>query len=149
MSFIEWTGLGLLLVLLELFVPGIYLVFFGFAALTVAGGIYFLAVPVDPIYQILEFAIFSVIYASIGFVIYNRTKALLNDKKHENLNDLASQYIGQNVTVAQDVVAGKTKVAIGDGFWLAQTDADLKKGDKALIVGVRNGLIFLIEPVKE
>ena len=32
MSYMEWFSLGLLLVLLELFVPGVYLVWFGLSA---------------------------------------------------------------------------------------------------------------------
>ena len=73
----NWAIFGLILSILELFVPGVYLIWFGFAAFVVSllvnlFGIAFTA-------QMIWFAILSVIFAVLG--LYKQMKSLLRPRK--------------------------------------------------------------------
>ena len=139
-----WLLIGLLLSLLELVVPGTYLIWFGFAAFAMS--ILVLAVPLEITAQLFWFALFSTVFAVVGLYayryIFKRTKA---PEEYRNLNDSAGQLVGRKVTVAEDTEDNQTKVKIGDSFWLAYTEKPLKKGDTAKVTGVKDSLILIIE----
>lgn len=139
-----WLLIGLLLSLLELVVPGTYLIWFGFAAFAMS--ILTLAVPLEITAQLFWFALFSSVFAVVGLYayryIFKRTKT---PEEYRNLNDSAGQLVGRKVTVAEDTEDNQTKVKIGDSFWLAYTEKPLKKGDTAKITGVKDSLILIIE----
>ena len=61
------------------------------------------------------------------------------------MNDSAAQYVGQTVTLAEDVVDNRTKVKIGDGYWIAACEKPLKRGNNAKVIGVKDGVILVIE----
>ncbi len=140
----NWVVVGLVLSLLELVVPGVYLIWFGFAAFAMSILVYFMPLILST--QLIWFAIFSAVFALIGLYIYSyifkRTKT---PKEYSLLNNSAAQYVGQTVTLAEDVVDNRTKVQIGDTFWLATTDKPLKKGDVAKVTGVKDNLILVLE----
>lgn len=142
MSYIEWLALGILLILLELFVPGVYLVWFGFAGLAVAGFAYLKDIGLSD--QLLLFSLLSAIFTFIGFYVYKRYLKKDGKTNHPHLNDRSAQLVGKTVTVAKDVKNGQTKVTVGDSVWLAETDLPLHAGEEALVVGVRKGLILIL-----
>lgn len=141
---INWIIAGLILSILELFVPGTYLIWFGLAAFSVSILVYFSAVAFTT--QLIWFAVFSLIFALIGLFVYRYifTHAQ-TPEKYRNLNNSAEQYVGSLVTVSEDVVDNRTKVKIGDTYWLAATEKPLKKGDTAKVTGVKDSLILIIE----
>lgn len=139
-----WLLVGLLLSLLELAVPGTYLIWFGFAAFTMS--ILVFTVTLDITAQLFWFALFSSIFAVVGLFAYRYIfKRTQTPKKYQNLNDSAQQLVGRKVTIAEEVEDNQTKVKIGDSFWLAYTEKPLKKGDTAKVVGVKDSLILIIE----
>ena len=145
MSYIEWGVLGLCLVLMELFTPGVYLVWFGLAGVSVSAALHFELIPATISWQLILFSVASCVFTGVGLFVYKKLeKNFLKTTTHQNLNDLAGSYVGQMATLMQDVVDGKTKVKVGDSVWLAQTDDDLKVGDTVLITGVIKGLIFIV-----
>ncbi|MBQ4400521.1 MAG: NfeD family protein [Alphaproteobacteria bacterium] len=139
-----WLLIGLLLSLLELVIPGTYLIWFGFAGFAMS--ILTLIVPLEITAQLFWFALFSAVFAVFGLYayryIFKRTQA---PKEYQNLNDSAQQLVGRKVTVAEDIEDNQTKVKIGDSFWLAYTEKPLKKGDTAKVTGVKDSLILIIE----
>lgn len=141
----NWLIIGLALSVLELIVPGTYLIWFGFAGLCMSILTYFMPLMALST-QIIWFAVFSAVFAVIGWFSYRYIfKKLQTPKEYRNLNDSAQQYVGRIVTVSEDAVDNQTKVQIGDGYWLAYTDKPLKKGDKAKVIAVRDSLILVIE----
>ena len=144
---VAWATIGLMLTIFELFVPGTYLIWFGFAAFVVSGYTWLTGVGITD--QLIVFAIFSAIFAFLGLYVYKaifeRTKA---DDKYKDLNDPAKQYIGRIVTLTKNVDDNNTKVKIGDTVWLAYCKQNLKKGDKAKVTGVKDGVVLVIEKEK-
>lgn len=140
----NWAIFGLILSILELFVPGVYLIWFGFAAFVVSllvnlFGIAFTA-------QMIWFAILSVIFAVLGLYTYKYLlKKTQTPKEYSNLNNSAEQFVGNLVTVSEDIEDNMTKVKIGDTYWLATSTKPLKKGDQVKIVGVKDNLILIVE----
>jgi len=141
---ITWLIVGLILSLLELVVPGVYLIWFGFAGFVMS--IITWMVPMETTTQLIWFAVFSGIFAVIGLYayryIFERTKT---PKDYQNLNNSAEQHVGSLVTVAEDVADNQTRVKVGDSYWVAYTEKPFKKGDTAKVVGVKDSLILLIE----
>lgn len=139
-----WLLVGLLLSLLELVVPGVYLIWFGFAAFAMS--LLVLTITLDITAQLFWFALFSAVFAIVGLFAYRYIfKRTQTPKEYQNLNDSAQQLVGRKVTVAEEVEDNQTKVKIGDSFWLAYTEKPLKKGDTAKITGVKDSLILVIE----
>lgn len=141
---VNWIIAGLAISLLELIVPGVYLIWFGFAAFVVGIAVYFL--PIELTTQLIVFATASGIFAVIGVAVYRYvfSKAQV-PAEYKNLNNTAEQYVGQLVTVAEDAEDNRTKVKIGDTYWLASCQKAFKQGDTAKVVGVKDSLILIIE----
>lgn len=141
---VNWIIAGLALSLLELIVPGVYLIWFGFAAFVVGIAVYFL--PIELTTQLIVFAIASGIFAVIGVAVYRYVFSKTQvPAEYKNLNNTAEQYVGQLVTVAEDAEDNRTKVKIGDTYWLASCKKAFKQGDTAKVVGVKDSLILIIE----
>ena len=140
-----WLLIGLLLSLLELIIPGTYLIWFGFAAFAMSiMALYTTALSLTS--QLLWYALFSTISALIGLLVYRFIfKRTQTPKEYQNLNNSAQQFVGRKVTVAEDTEDNQTKVKIGDSYWLAYTEKPFKKGDSAKIIGVKDNLILIIE----
>ncbi|MBR1825578.1 MAG: NfeD family protein [Alphaproteobacteria bacterium] len=140
----NWLILGLGLSILELVVPGTYLIWFGFAGIAMSLLTYFADFALST--QIVWFAVFSVIFAVVGWFSYRFIfKKMQTPKEYRNLNDSAQQYVGRIVTVAEDVVDNQTKVKVGDTYWLAYAEKPLKKGATAKVKDVKDSLILVIE----
>lgn len=141
MNYIHWLSLGLGLVLLEFFIPGTYVIWFGFAALIMVGVVSFVALSATQ--QVIVFSVIAAICAIIGLYVY---KKLMNLAKvapeSKNLNNPAAQYIGRRFKLVQDVVDGRSKVSIGDTVWLVECEDNLKSGDDVKITGIKDGVIL-------
>ncbi len=141
MNYMEWFSLGLALVLLEVFVPGVYLVWFGLSAF--ATGILTIYYDFGAIEQSVVFGIFSVVFAVAGWFVYAKViKRSTGAEKYKYLNDMAGQHIGKTYLLAEDAADGRSKAIVGDTVWIVECEDGLKKGDRVKITGVENGVIL-------
>lgn len=144
MTYLGWFTFGLILVLLELFLPGTYLIWFGLAAFVM--GILVNFVLLSGVEILVCFAFVSALFAGIGWYVY--TKIINKSKvpeKYKYLNDMAGAHIGKVYNLSEDAVDGRAKAKIGDTFWLVEVDGNLKKGDKVKIIGVEKGVVLKAE----
>lgn len=140
----NWLILGLAFSILELVVPGTYLIWFGFAGCLMSIITYFMEFSLST--QIALFAVFAGFFAVIGWFSYRYIfNKLKTPTVYRNLNDSAQQYVGLTVTLAEDVIDNQTKVKVGDTYWLAYCDKQLKKGETAKVINVKDSLILIIE----
>lgn len=147
-TYLNWFTFGLVLVLLELFIPGTYLIWFGLAAFVM--GIVVSYAALSGIEILVCFAFISAVFAGIGWLVY--TKLINKSKvpeKYKYLNDMAGVHIGKVYNLSEDAVDGRSKAKVGDTFWLVEVKGNLKKGDKVKITGVENGVILKAEKYKE
>lgn len=142
-GYLGWFTIGLVFAIAEISVPGTYLIWFGFASFTMGALVSFMEF--SPTETLVVFTLLSALYSAFGWWVYSKILKK-NSDKNKNLNDMAGAYIGKVYQLSQDVVDGRAKAKVGDGFWLVETeDEDLKKGDKVRVIGVENGVILKVE----
>ncbi len=142
--FLTWLTVGITLVLLELLVPGTYLIWFGFSALLM-GCITYLSGSFDLIYQLSLFGVMAFIFALIGWRVYGRLIFQTHTpESYRYLNDIMAQHLNKVVTVV-DIKDDKIQISIGDTVWPAISEDAVKKGEKVLIVGTENNIIYKVK----
>ncbi|MBR1915553.1 MAG: NfeD family protein [Alphaproteobacteria bacterium] len=148
MGYLGWFAIGVFLILAELFVPGTYLIWFGFSAFMMGIIVSFISLTV--VETLVCFALISAVFAGFGWYAYakilNKTKV---PEKYKYLNDMAGAHIGKIYNLSEDVVDGRSKAKIGDSFWLVEIDEPLKKGAKIKIIDVKDGLILIAQKASE
>lgn len=147
MTYMEWFTLGLLLVLLELFVPGVFLIWFGLAAF--ASGV--VAIYFEPTFieQALIFCGFSAVFLLLGWLIYGKLTGRNMPEEYRHLNDPAGAFVGKTFILIEDEADGRSKAKVGDTVWIIKCKDGAKKGDKVKITGVIDGVILKGEDVTD
>lgn len=93
--------------------------------------------------QLVVFAVGSLVFS----VAYWKFFKKMNDSNdYPNLNNRASQLIGQYFQLDQNVLNGQGKAQVGDTLWAVQTNCkrDLAKGTTVVVVGCQ-GMTLMIE----
>lgn len=144
LNYLGWFSIGLIFVLLELVLPGTYLIWFGLSAFMMGIIVHFFVLTATETGVL--FALISGGFAALGWFFYRK---VINQNKiveeYKYLNDMAGSYIGKSVNLSEDVVDGRAKAKVGDTFWIVAVDENLSKGDKVKITGVINGVILKAE----
>ena len=132
--FLTWFIVGLVLAILELIVPGTYLIWFGMASFITAG-ITYVFPDLAMMWQLIWLALFSLLFAFIGWKVYGRLIFKTNfPEQYKNLNDPIAQLTGKEVDVVS-VKGDKIQVEIGDTVWTASCSEKLKAGDYIVLSG--------------
>ena len=138
MSPLLWSAIGFALMALELVVPGIFLIWFGGAALGtgliawLSGG--------WPLVD--ELALFTVLSAgAIG-------AAIVHARRHpaaaepNGINDRVGQLLGRTVTLSEPIVNGRGRLFIGDTLWQVE-GPDRPAGAPMSVAGHRGMILTL------
>lgn len=107
-----WGALGVILLIIEPFVPGVYALWVGIAALATA--LVALAVPSLGVWLLLVFAIFTVTSALVGNRIYMRLSAPATQ-----LNDMRTHLIGKHGTCIAIGVNNMVRIRVNGVEWSA------------------------------
>jgi len=110
-----WLLAAAILGILEIFVPGIFLVW-----MAIAAGITGLMVAFLPIafpYQLGIFALLAFAAVYSGRSYYERNPVASDDPK---LNERTARLIGQTVVVETAIRNGQGRVKVGDSVWIAR-----------------------------
>lgn len=136
MSFFEgldahwwWLLGGALLGIMEIFLPGIFLVWMA-AAAGITGLVTWAADIAFP-YQLGTFAMLAIAAVYAGRSQYDRNPVGSEDP---NLNDRTARLIGQQVTVVTAIANGEGRVKVGDSVWTAR-GPDAPEGSQVKVVG--------------
>ncbi|RDH86602.1 MAG: hypothetical protein DIZ78_06760 [endosymbiont of Escarpia spicata] len=136
----HWFILGVGLIILEIFSPGVFFIWLGFAAGLV--GLLLLAVPeMEWQYQLLAFAAFSVINILIARTILQR-RPIKTDQP--NLNRRGAQYTDRVFTLDHPIVNGEGKIHVDDSTWKIR-GTDCPAGTQVKVIGVE-GVVLLVGP---
>ncbi|WP_455376086.1 NfeD family protein [Kaarinaea lacus] len=138
----HWWVIGIVLIILELFVPGAFFLWMGIAAGLV--GVVLLAAPeMGWQYQLIIFAIVSVV-SIVAWRIYLNKHPIATDKP--TLNRRGEQYVGREFTLAEPVVNGIGKLKVDDTMWKIE-GKDCDSGTKVR-VSQADGAVLKIEVVQ-
>jgi hypothetical protein len=122
-----WIG-GIVLLGLEIFVPGSFFLWFGVAALLVGTLGFF--VPLSFGLQISLWVAASLILLVIGRRVFKRGEVA----GEPLLNDRLAQFTGRSFTLAEPIVEGEGRLKIGDTIWRV-TGPELPAGAKVMVTG--------------
>jgi membrane protein implicated in regulation of membrane protease activity len=138
-DFWHWWVLGVALVILEVFSPGVFFLWMGIAA-GIVGVVVWLVPDLSWEYQILIFAVTSV--ASIGA---GRAYLLRHPIETDQpmLNRRGEQYLNRTFTLEVPVVNGVGKIHVDDSTWkISGEDCDV--GTKVKVTGV-DGVVLRVK----
>jgi len=135
----SWWALGLILLGFEILVPGVFIMWFGLAALAV--GSFALIVPTSWSFQIFLFAVLSVIAVIVGRMVVKYGPAA--DEK-TGLNDRGGRYVGRTFSLTEPIANGEGRLNIDDTIWRI-SGPDLSAGRQVRVVSADAARLF-VEP---
>lgn len=144
LTFWHWMVLGIVLIVFELLVPGVWFLWLGIGGLA-TGLVVVFADQMTWQYQIAIFSGFSVASIFAGRLVMRRVK---NSEDHPLLNQRSQRYVGQVYTLIEASEQGFSRVKIGDSIWRVKrttAGAELAEGSKVKVTG-SDGATLLVEP---
>ena len=141
-----WWVIGLLLLAMEVVIPGIFLMWFGIAAIIVGSLSLMLWTESYWIWQ-MQVIIFAVL-AAISALIGRRVIAGQDDVSDEPLlNQRGASLIGRTATLKAPINEGRGRIHLDDTTWVVN-GPDLPVGSRVRIVASA-GSTLKVEPVSE
>lgn len=133
----SWIVAGLVLLALELVVPGGVLLWLGIAALA-TGGLALLT----PIYWPVQFLIYGIL-ALVALGLWLKLRPAERQTDRPLLNRRAARYLGREVELSEPLTAGAGRVALDDTVWRV-TGPDLPAGTRVRVTGA-DGAVLTVE----
>ena len=129
----NWIAIGLVLLALEIAIPGVFLLWFGLAGIIVGAlSLMFHNASFWP----WEFQVVLFLGLSIVLAWYGKRLMDKGDVTDEPLlNKRSEQMIGRLATLTEPVVDGYGRIKIGDSLWRVK-GPDLAKGAKVKVTSV-------------
>ena len=135
-----WLIVGLALALLEMVVPGVYLIWLAMAALAIAVLAFVSAPPLA--LQVIAWVSLSLIFAFSARRWLRERPIVSSDPL---LNNRLGRMVGETALVTQAIESGSGRVKVGDSEWIAR-GPDTAAGSRVRITGNR-GSDLLVEPL--
>ena len=141
--FWHWWVIAVVLVMLEAFVSGTFLLWMGVSA-AVVGVVLLVAPGMGWEYQVLLFAVFSVVSIALWLI---RLKKHPTGSEVSNLNRRAAQYLDRIAIIQEPIVNGLGTINVDDTIWRV-LGPDCEAGTKVKVVGAE-GTDLKVEIVEE
>jgi membrane protein implicated in regulation of membrane protease activity len=136
LTYWHWFILAAILIILEVFAPGAFMLWIGIAAGVVGAVIYF----VPSLTWEYQFILFSI--ASVGSVVawrgWRQSHPVTSDEP--TLNRRGAQYIGRVFTLDAPIINGIGKIRVDDSTWKIE-GADCPAGTKIRVAGIENTVL--------
>lgn len=124
-----WLIAAALLGILEIFIPGVFLIWMAAAAAVTGIAVLALGLPLP--FQLALFALLAIAAVYSGRRYYERNPV---DSADPLLNDRTARLIGQSVVVITAIEGGEGRVKVGDSVWAAR-GPDAPAGARMRVVG--------------
>ena len=134
-----WWIAGLILLALELLIPGNVLVWFGIAAMLT--GLEILIVDFGWQVSLLLFVVLSAVLVVVGRRYFAREN---RPGEQPFLNDRARRLVGGTYVLTKPIVGGRGQIRVDDTNWRV-TGPDLPSGTKVRVAGA-DGPVLAVEP---
>ena len=131
-----WIILGLVMLALELLMPGTFLMWLGLAALGV--GLVALLIDLSWQVEIVLFGVLAVLFVLAGRRFFARHGDETTDAP--GLNERASAYLGRQITLEEPLVGGTGRVKLGDTLWRVE-GPDLPAGTRVEVKSARGATL--------
>ncbi|MER0238375.1 NfeD family protein [Fulvimarina sp. MAC8] len=138
-----WWIAGFVLLALELASPGVYLLFFGLAALVVGTNAFFLPESLFGIsQQLIAFATVSAAAIYLGGRWYRSSRGKGSDKP----DNPARRLVGRETILSEAIILGRGRAKIGDSWWTVE-GPDLPEGTRVRVRDASSS-ILKVDPVE-
>ena len=131
LTYWHWFILAAILIILEVFAPGAFMLWIGIAAGVVGAVLYF----VPTLTWEYQFILFSI--ASVGSILawraWRQAHPVITDEP--TLNRRGSQYIGRVFTLDAPIINGIGKIRVDDSTWKIEGE-DCEAGTRIRVTGV-------------
>lgn len=127
-----WWVLGIVLLILEVLMPGVFLVWIGVAAI-ITGALSLLLWEVGWWIWQVQWLVFAAL--SIAAVLVGRRLVLSNAKRTDEpfLNQRTQSLVGRTATLEQPITEGRGRIRLDDTVWSVQ-GPDLPTGTRVRVV---------------
>ncbi|MBM7063213.1 NfeD family protein [Pseudomonas sp. UL073] len=140
LSYWDWLALGTVLLILEVFGAGGYLLWLGVAAAAV--GVLTLLFPALPwTWQLPLFGVLSILSAVLWWQRQRHARA---PSAQPGLNRRGQELLGRQFVLHEAISGGRGKIKAGDTLWLV-TGPDLPVGSAVRVID-QDGVLLKIEP---
>ncbi|EHQ52495.1 MULTISPECIES: NfeD family protein [Ectothiorhodospira] len=138
-----WLIAGMILMGLEILIPGVFLLWIGLGALISA---MFVALLPDLAFawHLMGFSVTMLGACGLGFWLQRRGRAAQGDAPV--MNREMDALLNREYIAATDFVAGRGRVRVGDTTYAAQGPDDVKAGDRVLAFS-RDGIQLRVRPL--
>ena len=136
-----WLSIGLILIAAEAVVPGIFLLWIGFAA--IATGLFIWVMPLTFTFQLVLFAILGLVAIIFGRRIQADQKTAITDAPF--LNERGRALVGKSFPLETAIVNGAGSVRVGDSIWRV-SGADSAQGATVKVIDV-DGSTLRVESI--
>lgn len=135
----HWLVLAVLLAILEIYSPGVFLLWMGVGA-GITGVLVWAMPDLTWQVQLVTFALLS-IGATVGARLFLRNHPLQTDQP--KLNRRGEQYVGRVFTLEEPIVNGQGKIRVDDSTWKVH-GIDCDAGTQVKVDGV-DGVVLMVE----
>ena len=139
LSFWDWLAFGTVLLILEVFGAGGYLLWIGVAAASV-GVLTYLFPELPWAWQFIIFALLSVLTAVLW---WQRQRSAAKPSDVPGLNQRGREFVGRTFVLHEAIVGGRGKIKAGDTLWLV-SGPDLPAGSEVRVTG-QDGVLLKVE----
>jgi len=139
LSFWDWLAFGTVLLILEVFGAGGYLLWIGLAAAAV-GLLTYLLPDLPWAWQFFAFALLSLLTAVFW---WRRQRSAAKPSDVPGLNRRGSEFLGRTFVLHEAIVGGRGKIRAGDTLWLV-TGPELPAGLEVRVIG-QDGVLLKVE----
>ena len=142
LEFWHWLTFAIILIILEIFSPGVFFLWLGISAASV-GIIMMFQTTITWQSQFIWFAILSVLSITIWLVTRRFFPPAEPEVSH--LNRRAEQYIGRTFNLVEPITNGMGKIKVDDSMWRVY-GPEANSGMMVKVIGV-DGTVFKVELV--
>jgi membrane protein implicated in regulation of membrane protease activity len=133
----DWWAFAGILIILELILPGVFLLWLGIAA-SLVGILHTIFPNLGWELQVLAFAGFSIAVIFLQHIWLSHYPIATD---YPNLNRRGQQYVGRVFILDTPIVNGEGKIHVDDTIWKVR-GADCEIGTKVVIVGVDSTILL-------
>ena len=143
LSYWDWLALGTVLLILEVFGAGGYLLWVASAAIIVGAATFL----IPGLSWTLQLPLFGVLAVLTAVYWWQRQRGTVNSSDQPDLNRRGHELIGRTFVVQQAIVGGRGKIKVGDGVWMV-TGPDADVGTPVRVIS-QNGTVLNVEVAHE
>ena len=136
-SWSDWLAIGTLLLILEIFGAGGYLLWVGTAAVLVGALAFLLPLP-----WALQYLLFAAIALLSAFLWWKRLSRAVQHEEGSGLNQRGRELLGREFLLVEPIIDGRGKIRAGDSVWMV-SGPDLPGGSSVRVIG-QDGVVLKV-----